>query len=59
MCTNLAATAQQILEAVADRSGIEQNFHDLKEIEGAGQQQSLGRPDLASIPHRPLYWSFP
>lgn len=39
MCTNLSATAQEILEAVADRSGIEQNFHDLKEIEGAGQQQ--------------------
>lgn len=39
MCTNLSATAQEILEAVADRFGIEQNFHDLKEIEGAGQQQ--------------------
>jgi hypothetical protein len=39
MCTDLCATSQQILEAVADRFGIEQNFHDLKEIEGAGQQQ--------------------
>ena len=39
MCTNLLATAEQILEAVADRSSIEQNFHDLKEIEGVGQQQ--------------------
>lgn len=39
MCTNLSATVQEILEAVADRSCIEQNFHDLKEIEGAGQQQ--------------------
>ena len=39
MCTNLSATAEQILEAVADRFAIEQNFHDLKEIEGAGQQQ--------------------
>lgn len=39
MCTNLSATGQEILEAVADRSAIEQNFHDLKEIEGAGQQQ--------------------
>jgi len=39
MCTNLLAQPEQILEAVADRSGIEQNFHDLKEIEGAGQQQ--------------------
>jgi hypothetical protein len=39
MCTDLAATAEEILEAVADRFAIEQNFHDLKEIEGAGQQQ--------------------
>jgi hypothetical protein len=39
MCSNLSATAEQILEAVADRFAIEQNFHDLKEIEGAGQQQ--------------------
>jgi hypothetical protein len=39
MCSNLSAAAEQILEAVADRFAIEQNFHDLKEIEGAGQQQ--------------------
>jgi hypothetical protein len=39
MCTDLTATAAEILEAVADRFAIEQNFHDLKEIEGAGQQQ--------------------
>jgi hypothetical protein len=39
MCTDLAASAIQILEAVADRYAIEQNFCDLKEIEGAGQQQ--------------------
>ena len=39
MCTNLSATAEEILEAVSDRIAIEQNFHDLKEIEGAGQQQ--------------------
>ncbi len=38
-CTNLSATAEQILEAVSDRMAIEQNFADLKEIEGAGQQQ--------------------
>ena len=39
MCTDLTASAIQILEAVADRYAIEQNFCDLKEIEGAGQQQ--------------------
>ena len=39
MCTDLSASAQEILEAVADRYAIEQNFSDIKEIEGAGQQQ--------------------
>jgi len=39
LSTYLSATAKQILEAVADRAAIEQNFHDLKEIEGIGQQQ--------------------
>jgi hypothetical protein len=39
MCSNLQASASEILAAAADRSAIEQNYHDLKEIEGAGQQQ--------------------
>jgi len=39
MCTDLSVSAAQILEAVADRFAIEQNFSDIKEIEGAGQQQ--------------------
>jgi DDE superfamily endonuclease len=38
-CTDVDATVQEILEAVADRSAIEQDFHDLKEVHGAGQQQ--------------------
>jgi hypothetical protein len=38
-CTDPAATVAQILEAVADRAAIEQDFHDLKEVHGAGQQQ--------------------
>jgi len=29
----------QILEAVADRGALEQVFHDVKEVHGAGQQQ--------------------
>ena len=28
-----------ILETVADRSALEQVFHDVKEVHGAGQQQ--------------------
>lgn len=38
-CTKAQASVVEILEAVADRSAIEQNFHDLKEVHGAGQQQ--------------------
>jgi hypothetical protein len=38
-CTKAEATVAQILEAVADRAAIEQDFHDVKEVHGAGQQQ--------------------
>jgi DDE superfamily endonuclease len=38
-CTDPTATVGQILEAFADRAAIEQDFHDLKEVHGAGQQQ--------------------
>jgi hypothetical protein len=37
--TDPAATAVQILEAMADRGAIEQMFKDVKEVWGAGQQQ--------------------
>jgi hypothetical protein len=37
--TDPNATVAQVLEAVADRAAIEQDFHDLKEVHGAGQQQ--------------------
>jgi hypothetical protein len=38
-CTAVEATVGEILEAVADRAAIEQDFHDLKEVHGVGQQQ--------------------
>jgi hypothetical protein len=41
-CTDPQATVAQVLEAVADRAAIEQDFHDLhdlKEVHGLGQQQ--------------------
>lgn len=38
-CTDAQASVASILEAVADRAAIEQDFHDLKEVHGAGQQQ--------------------
>jgi hypothetical protein len=37
--TDPNATAVEIIEAFADRATIEQNFHDVKEVWGAGQQQ--------------------
>jgi Transposase DDE domain len=37
--TNVAATAAEILGLVSDRATIEQVFHDVKEVWGAGQQQ--------------------
>ena len=38
-CTEPKATVAQILEAVADRAAVEQDYHDVKEVHGAGQQQ--------------------
>lgn len=38
-CTHPQATPREIIEAFADRAAIEQDFHDVKEIWGAGQQQ--------------------
>jgi len=38
-CTDANATAADILGLVSDRATIEQVFHDVKEIWGAGQQQ--------------------
>ncbi len=38
-CTDPDASVATILEAVADRSAIEQVFHDVKEVWGTGQQQ--------------------
>jgi hypothetical protein len=37
--TDPTASVQEILEAFADRATIEQDFHDVKEVWGAGQQQ--------------------
>lgn len=38
-CSDPNATVAEILECFADRSSIEQVFHDIKEVWGAGQQQ--------------------
>jgi hypothetical protein len=38
-CTDPDATPREIIETFADRAAIEQDFHDVKEVWGAGQQQ--------------------
>lgn len=38
-CTDVNLQAETIIRCAADRSAIEQNFHDVKEVHGAGQQQ--------------------
>jgi hypothetical protein len=38
-CTKAGATAQEVLEAMADRNALEQTNKDVKEVWGAGQQQ--------------------
>jgi hypothetical protein len=38
-CTDPNASVVEILEAFADRATIEQDFHDVKEVWGSGQQQ--------------------
>ena len=38
-CTDQDVSVQEILEAFADRATIEQDFHDVKEVWGSGQQQ--------------------
>jgi hypothetical protein len=55
-CTWAEATVQEILEAVADRSAIEQNFHDLKEVHGAGQQQLRNYWANIAAYHVTLWW---
>jgi hypothetical protein len=39
LCTDPEATVQEIVQAALDRWAIEQNHHDLKEVEGIGQVQ--------------------
>lgn len=38
-CTDPKATPREIVETFGDRAAIEQDFHDVKEVWGAGQQQ--------------------
>src|ERR1700693_3303889 len=55
-CTDAEAAVAQILEAVADRAAIEQDFHDLKEVHGAGQQQVRHYWANVAVFHLNLWW---
>ncbi len=39
LCTDPGAAVEAIIQATLDRWAIEQNYHDLKEVEGIGQVQ--------------------
>ena len=55
-CTYPQATVTEILEAVADRSAIEQNFHDLKEVHGTGEQQLRNYWANIAAYHLTMWW---
>ncbi len=55
-CTQGDAGVREILEAVADRAAIEQNFHDLKEVHGAGRQQVRNYWANLAAYHVTLWW---
>ena len=55
-CTQADASVQEILEAVADRAAIEQNFHDIKEVHGTGKQQVRNYWANIAVYHVILWW---
>jgi hypothetical protein len=55
-CTHAEATVAEILEAVADRSAIEQVFHDVKEVHGLGQAQTRNYWSNVAVSHLHLWW---
>jgi hypothetical protein len=55
-CTDAEAAVAQILEAVADRAAVEQDFHDIKEVHGAGQQQVRHYWANIAVYHLTLWW---
>jgi hypothetical protein len=55
-CTKVDATVTEILEAVGDRSAIEQVFHDVKEVHGVGQAQVRNYWSNVAVYHVKLWW---
>jgi hypothetical protein len=54
-CTQTDATVAEILEAVADRSALEQVFHDAKEVHGLGQAQTRNYWSTVAVYHLNLW----
>jgi hypothetical protein len=54
-CTQVQASVAEILEAVADRSAIEQVFHDIKEVQGVGQAQTRNYWTNVGVYHLQLW----
>jgi hypothetical protein len=55
-CTQADATVAEILEAIADRSALEQIFHDVKEVHGVGQAQTRNYWSNVAVYHVKLWW---
>lgn len=53
-CTNPEATVAQILEAIADRAALEQVFHDVKEVHGAGAAIAELLGQRGRLQHEPV-----
>jgi len=51
----LRSGAAEILEAVADRSALEQVFHDVKEVHGVGQAQTRNYWSNVAVYHLNLW----
>ena len=54
-CTDVQASVRDILEAVADRSALEQVFHDVKEVHGVGQAQTRNYWTNVAVYHLNLW----
>jgi hypothetical protein len=54
-CTKVDATVTEILEAVADRSALEQVYHDVKEVHGVGQAQTRNYWSNVGVFHLKLW----
>jgi hypothetical protein len=54
-CTQAQASVAEILAAVADRSAIEQVFHDIKEVHGVGQAQTRNYWTNVGVYHLQLW----